>query len=684
MVPSKRNHTVLTLTSSNFIFSCFVTYYLVTKEKWEVFMCKKNMPAAYKKLLSLVFGLACLSSSVAQGKTFDAIYSVGDSLTDPGAFEFDVYNLNNDRFHGPFSMGRFTVNPGHVYAMDLADKFGLQNTANLYNNSNLGKQIFLGGTNYAQGDARVATDNNVLNLLFPKPITKQVAALLEDTGGKISSKALVTILGGDNDIQLGFPPDFPPADSVVEAGAILGDLVQQLKSAGAKHLLVFLAPNPANTPKAYGQPAAQAELTNLTNLFNAALLEGIKGTNAVVLDINKIFLNIINDPVRFGFAPINHFTDYAAKHAVNLPFAASSPGISIFLVQGENLFVDGNSFIFADSAHPSPRTHQILADTIYSILRAPGFVGAIPNIVLGNSLQFMHGIESSLYALQNLGCGEAQECHKKFSIYTNYEFTDVRLNDEGFLQPAVTNLTNGAVIGGNYFFSPSMILGAAFNYQNIFGKVSSNRGHFRLNQYTLALYTQGSFCCNWTGYASLSGGYLDGNSVRKDSVGVALLRANGNIRGQVWAGEGGFRYQMRSGRWASGPKLSYLYDYVRTNGFTEKGDFTALKYRSMHINTSRINLGWDTEYGLSCDWVRPFFQLAYEWGLGPEKFRVNYGMVTYSHVQIDNLFSDAFNLNGGVKFKISRLFDIFVQGGFNWFWSNSYIGNLNVGFDLTW
>lgn len=640
-------------------------------------MHTKNESGAYKKLIALGLSFACFTASIVHGNTFDAVYSVGDSLTDPGAFLFDVYYLNVAHFYGPFTTARYTVNPGLVYSMDLAAKFELQNTVNVYNNSTSGKQIFVGGTNYAQGGARVAADSLVFDSISPKSVVNQVEAILADTGGKISPNALVTVLGGENDIRIGFPSDFPPEDSVKEPAVILGGLVRKLKSAGAKHLIVFLAPNRANTPCSYGLPATQAALTARTNLFNKTLLKGIQGTNAIVFNGDKVLLGVLSDPVRFGFLPINQSADYAAKYA-NLPFASDTPGISIFEVQGGNLFVDGNDFVFADASHPSPRTHQILADTIYSILRAPGFVGAIPNTALANSLQFMHTIESSLYALQDLGCEEERDCHNKFSLYTDYEFADIKLKSQGFLGPAVNNLSNGALIGGNYFFSPSLILGAAFNYQNTLGKVSSDRGHFRLNQYSLALYTQGSFCCNWTGYASLSGGYLDGDSVRKDKIGIAVLRADGDIHGQFWAGEGGFRYQIRTGRWASGPKLSYLYDYVRTNTFTETGDFTALKYGPMHIATSRINLGWDTEYGTASDKFRPFLQLAYEWHLGTDQFWVNYGMVTYSQTKVKNLFSDSFNINGGVKWEVNHLFDLFVQGGFNWFWSNSYIGSVNV------
>ena len=652
-------------------------------------MYTKKESGAYGKLIALGLSLACLSSSVVYGKAFDAVYSVGDSITDAGAYRELITFLDVSFLALPPTTGRFTVNPGLTFSMELAAKFKLPNTPNLYNNTAYAPSVFLGGTNYAQGAAGVVANYDPL---YPvqfaaKSMVDQVASLLSDTGGKINPNALVTVFGGVNDIQFGFP-NLPSNAYVQNAAAVLGDLVQELKSAGAKHLLVVLATDLAQTPKAHASTSAvRAKLTELTNAFNETLLKGVKGTNAIVIDFNKVIVGLLNDPVRFGFASINHLTDYAALHANlgTIDQYKTAGGISLLVVQDEDLFVDGNQFIFADSVHPSPRTHQILADLAYSVLRAPGFMAAVPNAALANSLQFMHTIESNLYALQNLGCEEQLDCHTKFSVYTDYEFSDIKIKGKGLLLgPSSHNLSNGALVGGNYYFSPSVILGAAFNYQNTLGKVSGDRGHYRLNQYALALYTQGSFCCNWTGYAALSGGYLDGDSVRKDPIGIATARVDGDIRGQFWAGEAGVRYQIYKGQWISGPKLSYLYDYVRTNAFRETGDFTALKYGSMHTATSRINLGWDTEYGSSCDWARPFLQVGYDWHLGTDHFWMNYGMVTYSQVRVENVFSDSFNVNGGVKCKINHLFDVTVQGGFNWFWSNTYIGSLNVGIDAKW
>jgi outer membrane autotransporter protein len=639
-----------------------------------------------KRKASLL-GIAVLSTSILMGNHFDTVYSIGDSLSDAGTYYQDI-NLLLPVLGGNYtSTSRFTVNPGFTHPMFLAQKFGLVSFSNQLNNFTT-PDIFLGGPNFAEGAAGVvATYQPIPGVnLDALSMVNQFSALMSQTNGKISPNAIVTVLGGDNDIQNGFP-NFPSDQYVITAADALGEIVQKLKNAGSKHTVAFLAIDPSQTPKAHASTqAVRDRLSYLTSVFNDNFVEAIEGANAVVVDSNRITYALLANPVKYGFANINHLTDYATLHA-NLP-AGINPtvgGSSLFLVQDQNLFIDGNQFIFADSVHPSPRTHQIIADTVYSVLRAPGFAAAIPNAAMANSLQFLHNINSNLYSWQQLSCQDQGLCKNEMSYYLSYELSDFKINsDTYFIAPHSDNLMNGFLLGGNYYFTPSLLIGSVFNYQNTLGKVHGNRGHYRLNQYSLGVYAQGSFLCNWVGYISLLGGYISGDSVRKDQVGVTNLKAYGDLRGQTWATEAGLRYQLRKGRWVSGPNLSYLYDYVRTNTFSESGDFTALKFKSMHTSTSRIHLGWDTEYGSSCYWLRPFLQFGYDFQLGTDHFWGNYGMIMYTKVKLDNVFNDSFNANAGVKYEVNDLINVTLQGGYNWFWTTSYIGNFNLAIECKW
>lgn len=648
-----------------------------------------------KKLFLWSLKVVSLASVMVAAKPFDSVVSIGDSLSDAGTYYQDVNDLLVDDFSQDYnSTARFTVNPGFTHPMYLAEKFGLESSPNIYNNFSPTPDIFLGGPNYAQGAAGVVAVYPPLEPyvdLEALPLVDQLSAYLANTRGKISPNAIVTVLGGDNDIQNGFP-NLPSNEYIITAAEGLSDIVQKLEQAGSKHTIAFLAVDPSKTPKAYASTqAVRDRLSNLTKIFNAKFLSGIEGTNALVIDSNRITSALLADPVRFGFANINHQTDYAMLHstlAADLGFPPAFltvGGASLLLVQDENLFVDGNQYIFADSVHPSPRTHKIIADTVYSVMKAPGFMATIPNAAMANSLQFMHNINANMYSWQEGNCDQELTCNNKFSLYANYQLNDFKIKSTpDFINPLSSNFMNGAVVGGNYFFSPSILLGAAFNYQNTLGKVSEDRGHYHLNQYSLALYTQGAFYCNWVAYASLIGGYIDINSQRKDQIGVATLKALGNIHGQNWAGELGVRYQYRKGKWMTGPRVSYLYDYIRSNTFTETGDFTALKFKSMHLATSRFTLAWDTEYGSSCDALRPYLQLGYEFHTGTTHFWQDYGMVKYTQVKLENVFSDSFNANAGIKCKVHDHLRVNVQGGYHWYWSNTYVGNFDIGLETNW
>lgn len=129
----------------------------------------------------LVLTVSCLTATLLNARPFDAIYSFGDSLTDAGTFQQDVNTL----VAGLNSSGRFTVNPGYTYAMDLAEKLDLQDTVYQYNNG-IGSNVLLGGTNYSQGAAGVKgiyTNFFQVFNIYPASLSQQVSQFLMDNGG---------------------------------------------------------------------------------------------------------------------------------------------------------------------------------------------------------------------------------------------------------------------------------------------------------------------------------------------------------------------------------------------------------------------------------------------------------------------------------------------------------------------
>ena len=118
-----------------------------------------------------IFGLSHTLHAPAQ--TFSNVIVFGDSLSDGG-----VYG------------SRFTTNPGFTAAEYLAQDFGFTITPSTQ-----------GGSNYAQGGARVASDSASTPSGFAqRSVSTQVKEYLSSTGNAADPNALYVLQGGANDI----------------------------------------------------------------------------------------------------------------------------------------------------------------------------------------------------------------------------------------------------------------------------------------------------------------------------------------------------------------------------------------------------------------------------------------------------------------------------------------------------
>ena len=88
-------------------------------------------------------------------------------------------------------LGRFTTNPGLVWAEWLADYYGTDASPNGNGQS---------GDNYAAGGATVATDRLGPPFGLTPSLATQASAYLSANGGRADPDALYTVWGGANDL----------------------------------------------------------------------------------------------------------------------------------------------------------------------------------------------------------------------------------------------------------------------------------------------------------------------------------------------------------------------------------------------------------------------------------------------------------------------------------------------------
>jgi phospholipase/lecithinase/hemolysin len=211
-------------------------------------------------------------------------------------------------------------------------------------------------SNYAVGAARAYDDGINFNL------QAQVAAFLLQFGGIAPPDALYTIEMGGNDIRdaLGAFAVGGHVPILRDANVAIALNIKALYDAGARHFLVWRAPNVGLTPaiRTLNQisPGAMQLATGLTQAFNAGLdavvaqLSALPGIRIVRLDAYQLLNGLVADPSAFGLTDVTT----ACLMPDNAPFACDRP----------------DEFLFWDGIHPTKAVHAIIAqEAAYALAR---------------------------------------------------------------------------------------------------------------------------------------------------------------------------------------------------------------------------------------------------------------------------------------------------------------------------
>lgn len=297
-----------------------------------------------------------LAAAPALAQTFSQTVFFGDSLTDAGAFRPGLVQVG-----GPSAavLGRFTTNPGLVWAEYLADYYGTDATA-----------ANQGGTNYAVGGARGGVDGT--SPFGPIPsVSTQVSSYLAANGGSADADALYTVWVGANDIfavAAGAPAQSTFATAIGAQVTSIG----ALQAAGARYILVPTIPDTGLTPAARAQgPAAQAALTQLAVTYNASLFGSLSAAGIRVIPLNTfaLFQEVVADPAAFGFSNI---TGTACQPQITASSLTCNPANFVSPTAPD-------TYLFADGVHPTSRTHAILSDFALSVLEGPRLIAVLPH-----------------------------------------------------------------------------------------------------------------------------------------------------------------------------------------------------------------------------------------------------------------------------------------------------------------
>jgi outer membrane lipase/esterase len=250
---------------------------------------------------------------------------------------------------------------------------------------------------YAQGGSRVTDPNGIGRDggALTIPIVDQIAShntrVVPGFKAGFDSGDIVFVFGGNNDVftlagAVGGGLITPDAagTAIAAAATELATLVKnEILAKGATRVAVMTLPDSASTP--YGSTLSadgKALLTGLSAGFNTALLAGLNGSGAQIIDARALNAAVQATPSAFGLANVTTPACDAAKISA-ITGGVVTTGSSLFCNASAGVPFNGiaagasaSTYLFADSVHPTTGGHKIFADQVWSKLKDFGWVPA--------------------------------------------------------------------------------------------------------------------------------------------------------------------------------------------------------------------------------------------------------------------------------------------------------------------
>ncbi len=587
---------------------------------------KSVVRAVSGALLSL--GLA--AAAHAQQQPFSNMVVFGDSLSDGGAYTNFIRTLGIPG-SSQVKYFQFTTNPGNVWVEDIAQQFGLSLTPNMIN----------GGTNYAQGGARVDLPSAGANPFTPEiPVSQQLDEYL-GTYHYFGQNTLVTVLAGANDIFQG------GAAAIAPAVTGLVTEIATMQGYGARYIVVVNLPDIGLTPefRALG-PVGSAEGTAAAVGFNGGLKQGLAqiGGNVLYVDAFSLFHEIVADPRLYGISNIT---------GVACPTVAASPG-AIGCTPATEIPGSAMSYLFADGVHPTTIGHRILADAVISELLAPGQISELP-----------------LAAAAAARGQQAQYDYRLYPTGTHAVATAEFFGGGGYTPYTISsdNQRNGidvknadGLIGVDYQTSATSGVGVVVSYSGGDTDFGNNTGKFNMGLVSLGMYGRASYGPLYTFLSGSYGSFNLDNIDREIPLGPALRMENGSSNGTYLSLKGGGGYDFAVAGMAIGP-IGYLtYERTQVGGYAEAGsDSTEMTFGSQRVSQLTGSVGVQVHFADLGSFVQPYVRLTYDYDLTHSDRTVEEKNVAAPNFFEEDAFlpgRDSATLVGGAVFKLAKNLDL--------------------------
>src|SRR5204862_2589031 len=303
------------------------------------------------------------------------------------------------------------------------------------------------------------------------PVATQVQNFLGK--GAVNSGALYSVWAGANDVffQLGLAAAGAATPAQVQANLATAatQLVQQvgqLNAAGARYIIVWNVPDIGKTPFGVGSGQGPT-ITALSSFYNSTLFAGLDTLHVDVIRLNSFALlnEAIADPTAFGLTN------------VTTP-ACTTPSSLICTMATLVAPNAAQTYLFADSVHPTTAGHKILADYAASVIEAPQKIGLLAEAPLQVEQATFRALDGRM--MSAVGAPRAQN---KFEAYAIYDYGNYdRSSDFG----GGDSQAHSVVLGGDMKLSDQLLGGLACRNRGDKASLRGEGGGRKLGELTVA------------------------------------------------------------------------------------------------------------------------------------------------------------------------------------------------------
>lgn len=502
----------------------------------------------------LALGLA--TETFAQVTPVDKIVVFGDSISDGGSYADKA----------PPGAGSFTTNPDPVWVEVVAEGMGVD----------LKPHLTAGGTNYAEGGARVAAPrDNAPGNLSREPITRQVDDFLAHDG-KLGPNSLVIVQGGGNDVfsALSNGPEYTPQDlfTLEQAANQLADQLVRLDAAGAGVLVTVSVP----------------KFDVFNDYYDKAISQ--RGLNVLYVDIAGLIGEIEATPSAFGLV---NTTDRACKGSALESFVC---------LPADYVTPDANrTYLYADSVHFTGVVHEIEGKAVLATLAAPAQISQLAQFAQSDAQAHKLRLDAQLHA-EAPGPG-------RWAIFGGLSGDTIAMSA---VRPDVDADTQGGHLGVEYGLQ-GFSVGAMLGLSRGDGDFGGQAGAFSSEIVTLTAFGRGRIG-RIDAVFDATYGAIDFDDIRRRIVlGPHVRDETGQTSGHLVSIGAEFSSGQRFGGWRAGPIVGLRYDSVRLDGYAEAGDrSTQITFGGQELETLTASLGLSVRKVASDAMVRPFAQISYD------------------------------------------------------------------------